>query len=145
MIFKHVVVGLVVAAFASASTGGGIAWAAQGKTQWDGVYSDAQATRGSAVYEKSCSACHGAGLEGKDQAPSLSGAEFGAAWNELTLKDLFERISKSMPQGAPGSLSPEQYADVLSFILQKNGAPGGAAELPKDTAALSGIMYKMTK
>jgi mono/diheme cytochrome c family protein len=145
MIFKHVVVGLVMAVLACASLGRGTASAAQGKTQWDGVYTDAQAARGSAVYEKSCSSCHGAGLEGKDQAPSLSGAEFGAAWNELTLKDLFERMSKTMPQGAPGSLPPEQYADVLSFVLQKNGAPAGAAELSKEIAELTAIMYKMAK
>jgi len=145
MIFKHVVVGLALAVFACASLGRGTASAAQGKTQWDGVFTEAQATRGSAVYEKSCSTCHGAGLEGKDQAPSLSGAEFGAAWNELSLNDLFERMRKTMPQGAPGSLSPEEYADVLSFVLQKNGAPAGAAELPKESAALTAIMYKMTK
>ena len=145
MTFRAAVVGLGVLGFAVTANGSGTASAAQGKTQWDGVYTDAQAKRGSATYEKSCSSCHGAALEGKDEAPSLTGGEFGAAWNELSLNDLFERMRKSMPKGAPGSLQPEQYADVLAFVLQKNGAPAGSAELPKEAPGLTAIMFKMAK
>ena len=137
--------GLAMLVFAGTFAGRGSALPAQGKTQWDGVFTDAQATRGSAVYAKSCSSCHGDSLQGKDEAPSLSGSEFAAAWNELSLNELFERMRKTMPKDTPGSLAREQYADVLAFVLQKNGAPAGKSELPSEAAGLTAVMFKMTK
>ena len=119
--------------------------AAQEKTQWDGVYTDAQAKRGAAVYAKECQECHGELLEGKGEAPSLAGGEFAAAWNELSLNDLFERVRKSMPKETPGSLTRPQYADAIAFILSKNDAPSGKTELPNTADGLKGIIYKMTK
>lgn len=59
-----------------------------GKTSWDGVYSQAQARRGEAAYSKSCAGCHGAELMGADTAPSLTGPEFNAGWNDLSADDL---------------------------------------------------------
>jgi mono/diheme cytochrome c family protein len=118
---------------------------AQVKSQWDGVYTDAQAKRGAAVYGKECQECHGELLEGKGEAPSLAGSEFAAAWNELTINDLFERIRKSMPKETPGSLTRPQYADVIAFVLSRNDAPSGKAELPDTADGLKGIIYKMTK
>jgi hypothetical protein len=34
-----------------------------------------------------------------------------------------------MPQGKPGSLTPDQYVDVIAFILDANGFKSGATEL----------------
>ena len=45
-------------------------------------------------------------------------------WRTATLADLFITASEWMPQDIPGSLSPEMYADILSFILKANGMPG---------------------
>lgn len=117
----------------------------QDKTQWDGVYTAAQAKRGEALYKKECSECHGEELEGKGEAASLVGGDFAAAWNELTLNDLFERIRIAMPKEKPGSLTRPQYADAISYILSKNGAPAGKAELGNDAASLKTITYKMDK
>jgi len=39
---------------------------AQEKTTWDGVYSEAQATKGQALYNDKCSKCHGQGAGGGD-------------------------------------------------------------------------------
>jgi len=100
-----------------------------GKSTQDGVYSDAQAKRGEAAYTKSCAGCHGPDLAGADTAPSLTGSEFNAGWNDLTLDDLFDRIKTTMPGDAPGSLSREQCADVLAYLLSKDGFPAGQAEL----------------
>jgi mono/diheme cytochrome c family protein len=135
---------LLVTTLAGASTWGSAA-AAQGKSQWDGVFTDEQAKRGNAVYTKECASCHGDALEGMGEAPSLSGGEFAAAWNDLTLNQLFDRIQKTMPQSAPGSLSREQYAEVIAHILQKNGAPAGKTELPSNMTGLGEITYKMNK
>jgi mono/diheme cytochrome c family protein len=117
----------------------------EGKTQWDGVYSAAQAKRGEALYKKECSECHGEELEGKGEAASLVGGDFAAAWNELTLNDLFERMRIAMPKEKPGSLTRAQYADAISYILSKNGAPAGKTELGNDAASLKTITYKMDK
>jgi mono/diheme cytochrome c family protein len=100
-----------------------------GKSTQDGVYSDAQAKRGEAAYSKTCAGCHGPDLAGADTAPSLTGPEFNAGWTDLTLDDLFERIKTTMPGDAPGSLSAEQCADILAFVLSKDGFPAGQAEL----------------
>jgi mono/diheme cytochrome c family protein len=39
------------------------------RSVWDGVYSDAQARRGQALFEQNCVPCHGPALEGDREAP----------------------------------------------------------------------------
>ncbi len=131
----------------SAVYGAGLAAALQDKpkTTWDGVYSEEQAKRGADAYSKSCASCHGPDLAGADTAPSLTGGEFNASWNDLALDDLFERAATTMPADAPGSLSKQQYADVLAFILSKDGFPAGQTELPGDNAALKQIKFVAQK
>src|SRR5213593_4207501 len=85
--------------------------AAQEKSQWDGVYTEAQAQRGETLYQEHCAACHGPDMAGGEMAPGLAGGEFSANWNDLTLGQLFERMRTSMPQNNPGSLSRQQDAD----------------------------------
>ena len=119
--------------------------AAQGKTTQDGVYTDAQAKRGDAVYGKACASCHAPNLEGDGQAPSLAGKEFDAEWNDQPLGDLFERIRLTMPADAPGTLKPAEVADVVAFLLARGHQPAGAAELPADAAALKPIKYVATR
>jgi len=50
--------------------------------------------------------------------PPLSGAQFLANWNGLTVGDLFERIRKSMPANDPDTA----YSDrILRRILEQYG------------------------
>jgi mono/diheme cytochrome c family protein len=119
--------------------------AAQGKTQWDGVYTEAQAKRGEALYGQYCASCHGPDLAGGEMAPGLTGGEFTANWNDLTLGDLYERIRISMPQNAPGSLTRQQNSDILSYILNKMKMPAGSAELSTSTDELKGIKFAAQK
>jgi mono/diheme cytochrome c family protein len=100
-----------------------------GKSTQDGVYTDAQAKRGEAAYSTTCAGCHGPDLAGADTAPSLTGAEFNAGWTDQTVDDLFQRIKTTMPGDAPGSLSDAQCADILAFVLSKDGFPAGQTEL----------------
>ena len=100
------------------------------KTTWDGVFTDAQAKRGEAQYSQSCSSCHSPDLTGGDSAPSLTGPDFNASWNDLSVGDLAERIRTTMPADGPGSLSRQQYVDILTFLLAKDGFPAGQTELP---------------
>ena len=103
---------------------------AQQKTQWDGVYTEDQAKRGQPLYSEKCSSCHGPDMNGGEMAPSLSGGEFQANWNDLTLGDLFERMRISMPQNNPGSLSRQQNADILAAILQNAQLIGPSSRNP---------------
>lgn len=114
---------------------------AQEKSQWDGVYTDAQAKRGEPMYQEFCSACHGPDMNGGEMAPGLAGGEFSANWNDLTLGQLFDRMRVSMPQNNPGSLSRQQYADILAFMLRRGTAPAGQTELPTQTEVLGMIKY----
>jgi mono/diheme cytochrome c family protein len=107
----------------------------------DGVYTDAQKARGQQIYAAECSDCHGADLTGGDNAPSLSGYEFVAAWKGTTVGELFEKV-RTMPPTSPGKLSPQQSADVLAYIISRNNFRAGATELPGDLAALKSIQFE---
>jgi mono/diheme cytochrome c family protein len=119
--------------------------AAQGKSQWDGVYTEEQAKRGEGLYGQYCASCHGPDLAGGEMAPGLTGGEFTSNWNDLSLGDLYERIRISMPQNAPGSLSRQQNSDILAFILRKQNVPVGSAELPTQTEVLKEIKFLAAK
>ena len=118
---------------------------AQGKTTVDGIYSDAQATRGEKVYAASCASCHGDDLSGGGQTPPLAGKEFNGDWIDLSMGDLYDRTHLSMPADKPGSLTPEQTVDVIAYLLKKGSFPAGQADLPTDTAALKAIKFVSSK
>ena len=107
------------------------------KSQWDGVYTAEQAKRGETLYAEKCASCHGPDLNGGEMAPGLIGGEFMANWNDLSLGDLFERMRISMPQNDPGSLSRQQNADVLAYMLQRGRFPEGKAELASQAEVLN--------
>ena len=114
---------------------------AQEKSQWDGVFTEAQAKRGDPMYTQYCSSCHGPDLGGGEMAPGLVGSDFASNWNDLSLGQLFDRMRISMPQNNPGSLSRQQNADILAFVLYKGSAPAGTAELPTQSEVLNTIKY----
>lgn len=115
---------------------------AQGtRSIWDGIYTSEQAARGGQLYEAWCASCHGGELEGGETAPALVGGEFMWAWNGLSVGDLFERLRVSMPEGNPGDMSRSQKADVLAFLLSRNGAPEGGEELRDRTPLLKPISF----
>jgi mono/diheme cytochrome c family protein len=115
------------------------------KSVWDGVYTEEQANRGKQGYADQCASCHGPELTGGEMAPGLSGGEFLSGWDGLTVGDLFERIRISMPQNSPGSLSGQQNADILAFILASNKFPTGTSELAKESMILKTIKFEAKK
>ncbi len=119
---------------------------AQGtRSVWDGVYTQDQAKQGQALYNESCSSCHGDTLMGGESAPALTGGEFLSNWNGLTLGDLFERIRTTMPQNRPGSLSREKNAQILAYILSVGQFPAGKTELAQQTEVLKEIRIDASK
>jgi mono/diheme cytochrome c family protein len=114
--------------------------AQQPKSVLDGIYTEAQAARGEKVYTENCATCHGPKLEGTSTAgPTLSGPDFTSGWKDMSAGALLSKINQDMPSNAPGTLTPEQYADVMSFILSVNKYPKGQAELPTDPNALKAV------
>ena len=118
---------------------------AQSKTTLDGIYTETQAKRGEKIYAESCASCHGDDLSGGGQTPALAGKEFNGDWNDLTMNDLFDRTRLSMPADKPGTLKPEQTADVIAYLLKKGNFPAGAADLPAEIAALKAITFVPAK
>jgi mono/diheme cytochrome c family protein len=94
----------------------------------DRVYSDAQATRGQQLYETQCVACHGKALEGS-VGPPLIGDSFLTAWSARSLGELVEKIEKTMPPQAPGSVSRAQAIDISAHVLRAGKLPSGSADL----------------
>lgn len=120
------------------------------RTVWDGVYTAAQASRGEEAYKRHCGYCHRDDLaggffdDGTGRAPALAGprafdSSFGERWRDTTLAQMLIEIGTTMPQKEPGSLTPETYLDILSYLLSKNEAPAGSSELPADLEVLERI------
>src|ERR1700687_2018255 len=102
--------------------------AQQARAENDGVYSDAQAKRGQALYKERCASCHGEALRG-DSGPPLTGDEFIAVWGSQPLSDLVGKILTTMPANDPGKLTRQQSTDLVGHILQVGKFPAGQADL----------------
>jgi mono/diheme cytochrome c family protein len=124
---KNTVAGLIIVGFV-VSVAAGLG-AQETRSVNDGVYTADQAKKGEALYKEQCSACHGDNLEGSGPMPPLAGKDFLANWTGKTLGDLFEKTQTTMPATAPGTLTPEQAADIVSFLLSKDNYPTGSAAL----------------
>jgi sugar lactone lactonase YvrE/mono/diheme cytochrome c family protein len=114
-------------------------------TVWSGVYTNQQADRGKALYDKHCGSCHGAALSGGETAPALAGGEFLANWNGLTAGELVDRIRTTMPFEKPGSLSREINTDITAYIFSFNRFPSGAKEMDRRPEMLKQIRIEPAK
>jgi cytochrome c len=114
--------------------------AEQSRSIWDGVYTRAQAERGEELYGARCADCHGDDLEGDVvEAPALCGSEFLWKWNGSTLDLLFVRVHRDMPLTKAGTLTRQQAADLVAFMLRRSDVPEGKSELPTDAPSLRQI------
>jgi S-disulfanyl-L-cysteine oxidoreductase SoxD len=120
--------GLALYVGALAGTIPGSALARQARTADTGVFTAAQAGRGKQVYDTQCATCHGKVLEGA-VGPLLTGDGFLTAWSGKPMTDLVDKIHKTMPLQAPGTLTRPQALDVTAYILQFAKFKTGSAEL----------------
>src|SRR5918993_5559113 len=102
------------------------------RTVLDGVYTDAQAERGTRAYTEHCSRCHSPDLRGNPEALGLTGTRFVEAWREDSLFSLFDHMATRMPREPLTRLPTQVYLDILSFILQFNGYPAGQQDLTEE-------------
>ena len=111
---------------------------------WDGVYTAEQARRGGMLAADRCVACHGDRLAGGESAPPLAGDQFNATWEGVMLSDLFDRIRMTMPLESPGSLSRQQTADILAYMLSVGSFPAGTA-MATDAGVLGQIKFRSNR
>ncbi len=101
-----------------------------------GIYTAAQAERGLTVYDGSCASCHELG--------KFKGEEFAKVWVDKPLTELHVALT-SMPMDSPGSLKPQEYADIIAYFLSINDYPAGKTELAGDEATIKSIKLDAKK
>src|SRR5690554_5711144 len=89
---------------------------------YDGVYTSEQAGRGESLSQARCAACHSPQSEWGG-GRLLLGYSGRPAW------ELVSQLHATMPMDAPGSLSIQEYTDIVTYILQLNSIPEGSVEL----------------
>ncbi len=115
---------------------------------WDGVFTEAQANRGQAVYPGACGTCHGRRLNGApDDAdmrstPPLARARFLRVWEGRSLATLFEYTRATMPESNPDSMTEQEYVDVIAYMLTVGGMPAGDDELRSDPQSLARVVIR---
>ena len=139
----RIVLFLIATTLCLGSVGGALMSAqapAAGRTVWDGVYTDAQATRGTQTFGQTCTNCHTLAAQGNRP---LSGDKFWEGWTQKSVGDLLKFVSTNMPNGVgAGTLSPTAYNDVVALILRSNGFPAGNTELAPEAVANVQIIPK---
>jgi len=96
-----------------------------------GVYTAEQAKSGEQTYAGMCTGCH--------TTASHTGDVFMNSWSGRPVSELYSFIKGAMPKSEPGSLTPDEYAAIVAYILKLNGMPAGRQPLPADSAALDKI------
>ena len=126
---------------AAVLTGAGLL--AQTPSVQSGIYTTEQAGQGQALYAERCVSCHGELTAfAPEMAALLADHTFKSRWQDRTLGDLFELIQVEMPQDAPGTLSPQQTANLVAYILSGNRLPAGEVPLPVTVEQLRQIPFE---
>ena len=103
-------------------------------------YTKEQVVRGQTVYSGQCAVCHGDKLQGIS-APALTGPSF--AKSHLNVSQIRSVVATQMPLTAPGSLTPDDYASVMAYMLSydcvKPAGNGSKPFPPADDPALTKV------
>ncbi|MBI4544210.1 MAG: PQQ-binding-like beta-propeller repeat protein, partial [Gemmatimonadetes bacterium] len=99
--------------------------AGAGRSVLDGVFTEAQAVAGKAIFNRNCGECHAPG--------HFTHRGFLGAWAGRSLADLLGQLRETMPFDRPGQLAPQEYVDVIAYILTLNGLPPGRDTLRADS------------
>ncbi len=116
--------------------------AANGQTPAGGLYTSAQADVGEVLYDEQCASCHGTLRAFVPEMAALLGDHtFRNRWEGRSIGELFQLIQEEMPQDAPGSLSNDETASLVAYILSGNRFPAGDTALSDDLATLNEIPF----
>ena len=64
--------------------------------------------------------------------PPLVRARFLREWDGRSLATLFTYTRQTMPEDNPGSMTDQEFVDVIAYMLSFGGMPAGDDELPPD-------------
>ena len=103
-------------------------------------FTASQAAQGTASFVEVCASCHGAALDDGQYAPPLRGAAFLGKWGGKSADQVFNYMTRHMPPDRPKTMSADEYAQILAFILSENNVAPGAATLSSSAADLAKVM-----
>ena len=103
--------------------------------------------QGATIFAAKCASCHGDSAQGIPPAPRLMGRipadSFPFALQEKAVKTignywpyattLYDYMRRTMPQTAPGSLTPDELYALTAFLLAKNEIVAADAAMNKST------------
>ena len=114
------------------------------KSTSTGVFTQEQAKKGEAAYQRVCASCHGADLHSTEpEAPDLTEGAFKFGWQGKTIADKFEIIRNTMPPGRGASLDDQTYLDIVTYILRLNNIPAGNQALQPNVDTLKQIVISV--
>ncbi len=93
-----------------------------------------QANKGQILFYENCAECHGAQLEG-NAGPALDATHGNVQWE--TVSFVFSYMSAFMPAGNAHGLSPDDYLNIMAFLLKAHGHHAGGAALTAEAATNS--------
>jgi cytochrome c5 len=95
--------------------------------------SDSQAELGRRWFAASCEECH--------VVDDVTSPDFKAKWGGRSAYDLFDQISRTMPEETPGSLPRRAYVDIIAYFMQQNGIVA-AVPLADDDSTLAATVLQ---
>jgi mono/diheme cytochrome c family protein len=97
-------------------------------------YTETQAARGRILFYENCAECHGASLAG-NFGPALAGPNGNVQWESVSY--VWGYMTAHMPAGNADGLKPQQYLDIMAFLIQQHGHHAGSSPLTAPAAASS--------
>jgi cytochrome c len=79
---------------------------------------DDQVAAGQTVYAASCAKCHGAQGEGGTGPLVVGGGKRIATYGDTDR--LYDYVGRTMPFDKPGSLTEDEYWQVIAYLLKEN-------------------------
>ena len=118
------------------------ATAAEESRVWDAYYTQAQAERGEELFNKNCLHCHAAGPAAESVEWQI-GFRLGSSYMSMgrsgmvpldttkypNVYYLFARLRESMPGWGAETVSLQEKADIIAYVLAENDYPVGTREL----------------
>ena len=143
---KNITIAIATCALLALAAGFHATVRAQATSVADGVYTEEQAKRGGTLYAEQCASCHGENMEGiADLFPALAGDPFVKTWTGKSVGELYEKIATTMPALDPGSLKPDQVADIVAHMLSTSKYPAGSTALAASAEPLKQITISAPK